>query len=176
MFTNERIPSSWITFLIMYLTKFQEADWLSRRQFQRQFHKTQAISDSKLGRNWNISVIGQLSRDRILSQSKYRIWASLSGNFLFLFRFVVLFLVAKWLKSKDFIVQALNILKVLSSQVRVKTRRTAQETGWNDSKSGQFKKKRKLTWKNMLQRNWTVHYVSFLQNLEKLTVMTMSGR
>ena len=37
--------------LIMYLTKFQEADWLSRRQFQRQFHKTQAISDSKLGRS-----------------------------------------------------------------------------------------------------------------------------
>ena len=33
----------------MYLTKFQEADWLSRRQFQRQFRKTKAISDSKLG-------------------------------------------------------------------------------------------------------------------------------
>ena len=30
----------------MYLTKFQEADWLSRRQFQRQFHRTQAISEA----------------------------------------------------------------------------------------------------------------------------------
>ena len=40
--------------------------------------------------------------------------------------------------------------------------------------SGQLKEKRKLTWKNMLQRNWTVHFVSFLQNLERLMVMTMS--
>ena len=163
-----------ITCLIMYLTKFQEADWLSRWQFQRQFHKTQAISDSKLGWSLNISVIGQLRRDRMLSQSKYRIWASLGGNFLFWVRFVVLFLVAKWPKSKDFIVQTLNILKVSSTQVRIKTRRTAQETGWNSSKSGQLKEKRKLTWKNMLQRNWTVHFVSFLQNLERLMVMTMS--
>ena len=104
----------------MYSTKFLEADWLSRWQFQRQFYKTQAISDSKLGRNWKVSVIGQLRRDRILSQSKYRIWASLGGNFLFCVRFVVLFLVAKWLKSKDFIVQTLNILKVSSTQVRIK--------------------------------------------------------
>ena len=84
-----------ITCQIMYLTKFQESNWLSRWQFQRQFHKTQAISDSKLCRSWNISVIGQLRRDRILSQLKYRIWASLGGNFLFWVRFVVLFLVAK---------------------------------------------------------------------------------
>ena len=56
---------------------------------------------------------------------------SKSGReFLVLHQVCFLFLVAKQLKSKDFIVQTLNILIVSLTQVRTKTRKTAQKTYW----------------------------------------------
>ena len=61
----------------------------------------------------------------------FRMFSPVSGgNFLFCFRFVVFSLFAKWLIYKDFIVKTLNILIVLSTQMRTKTRKTTPKAYW----------------------------------------------
>ena len=118
-----------ITKLIMYLTKFQEADGCSEGNFRGNSRQNlgnfrfEARPKLKYFCDWSIEQGQNFEPIKIQNLSK-------SGReFLVLVQVCCLLLVAKWLKSKDFIVQTLNILKVSSTQVRIKTRRTAQETG-----------------------------------------------
>ena len=83
-------------------------------------------SDNRLHVKFMRLEIGLLSRDKILSIQNL---SKTGQEFLVWFGFAVLSLVAKWLRSKDFIMQTLNILKLSSTQVRIKARRTAREPG-----------------------------------------------